>query len=570
MATRLEPLNLVDYTGGLNLRANQFQLAENESPELANITIDPLGGIFSRRGWERWTTTTDVDFPVDPEDWDPRRAHLSQLADGTDLIHVAAGNTIWATDGAFEFTDAEIPCSADSHLADFATFGDTVYIACGWSLSSWSRVGVAAPAAVTSLSTGNFNNDYTTPVGGIFPRAELVEAHAGYAFVAYTGEAGVAHPNRIRWSHPTSQGDWAELDFLDINIGGSHITALMSYEDHLLIFKPDSVWALYGYNSDSWQLVQKSSTIGARGPQGVTRNEQVVFFYSASDIGGIYYYSGERPEEISMQLRRAFTSLIQPELVWVGWAARKLWVTVPWNYDGPTVDNASVFVFDPTVGEGAWTYYTSGVGALGPLVAGSNIDSQARPLGVLRDTTHPCIVALESRPEAADDLLTGTAVLGASVGGGSTVAIVTDDGDMILADGTSGTVPFETYYRTPWLTAGWPTRKKSWRRPDFVCRRTDTDHRLHVQSFRDYEEVNVRRQSIVEVLGSGGAGTVWGDFDWGDGSEWGTGAVAGATIRRGGSFGMCRALQLRISSLTPGARWGIDAIVTKYVMRRFR
>lgn len=570
MPTRLEPLNLVDFTGGLNVRSNQFQLAENESPELANVTIDPLGGVYTRKGWERWTTVTDVDFPVDPDDWDPRRAYLTQLADGTDLIFVAAGDTIWTTDGGAEFVDAAIPCVASTHLADFATFGDDTYIACGWTNDTWRRRGVADPVDVDAYSTGNFNNDYLNPIHDVFPRAELVEAHAGYAFVAYTGEAGTPYPNRIRWSHPTSQDDWAENDFLDIGIGGSHITALMSYEDHLLIFKDDSVWALYGYNSESWQLVQKSSTIGAKGPQGVTRNEQAVFFYSASDIGGVYAYVGERPQEISLQLRQAFTSLIQPELVWVGWAARKLWVTVPWTYDGPTADNASVLVYDPAVGEGAWTYYTSGVGSLGPLVGGSNIDSQTRPLGVLRDTNRPCVVALESRL-SADDVIAGEAVLGASLSGEvwDIPMIVTDGGDAILASGTSGTVPFETYYRTPWLTAGWPTRKKSWRRPDFVCRRTDADHRLQVQSFRDYEEIATRRRSIVEILTAGG-GTVWGAFDWNDGSEWGRGATAGATIRRSGSFGMCRALQLRISSITPGARWGIDAIIAKYVMRRFR
>jgi hypothetical protein len=564
----LEPLNLVDFTGGVNLRANSFQLAENESPELANIDIDPLGGIYTRKGWERWNV---ADLDVDAETWDPRRAYLAQLADGTDLIYVAANDTVFISDGTGDdLEDAEIPCAASTHLADFATFGDTTYIACGWTLDSHERVGTAVPASVVALSTGNFNNDYLTPVHGVFPRAELVEAHAGYAFVAYTGEAGTAYPNRIRWSHPTSQDDWAEADFLDIGIGGSRITALQSYEDHLLIFKADSVWALYGYNSESWQLVQKSSTIGAQGPQGVTRSEDAVFFYSASDHGGIYLYSGERPVEISTQLRRAFENIIAPELIWVGWLSRKLWVTIPWTYDGPTDDNAATFVLDPSVGDGAWTYYTSDAGSLGPLIGGSNVDSQRRPMGVLRATEHPCIVRLDALNLAAD-LVAPVALLGstASPDPWSWPIILTDTGEAIEASGMLGYQPFRTLYRTPWLTAGWPTRKKSWRRPDFVCRRTEADCRLQVQSFRDYEDINARRQSLVEIP-TAGSGTVWGEFDWGDGSVWGAGAVGGATIRRGSSFGMCRALQLRISSLTPGARWGIDAIVAKIVMRRFR
>jgi hypothetical protein len=38
---------------------------------------------------------------------------------------------------------------------------------------------------------------------------------------------------------------------------------------------------------------------------------------------------------------------------------------------------------------------------------------------------------------------------------------------------------------------------------------------------------------------------------------------------RGGSLGLCKSLQVRIVGITPGARWGIDAIVMKLVMRRF-
>ena len=68
MVNRLEPLNLVDFTGGLNLRSNTFQLQPNESPEMINISIDPLGGIYSRRGWERWNGPDIVD--LDTRGWE--------------------------------------------------------------------------------------------------------------------------------------------------------------------------------------------------------------------------------------------------------------------------------------------------------------------------------------------------------------------------------------------------------------------------------------------------------------------------------------------------------------------
>jgi hypothetical protein len=144
-------------------------------------------------------------------------------------------------------------------------------------------------------------------------------------------------------------------------------------------------------------------------------------------------------------------------------------------------------------------------------------------------------------------------------------------------------------YRTPWITNDWPTRKKSFRRPNFICRITGHDHDLQVRSYRDYEELSARRQHTLTVPAGrinavppevpGQVAAVWNAFNWNDGTRWNeTGAAPvitslakqGASIRRGSSYGLCKALQLRVQGMTPGARWGVDAIILKVVMRRFR
>ena len=323
----------------------------------------------------------------------------------------------------------------------------------------------------------------------------------------------------------------------------------------------------------------------ALSPQAITRSESVVFFASAADRGGIYAYGGERPTEISEQLRYVFQNLITPELIWAGWLDRKLLVTLPWTYeDGPTSDSAALFVFDPSVGErGAWAYHTSTQGSLGPLVAGSNTDSAGRPMAVLRNTEHPCVVKLNAIEQAAD-LISKVAVLGGT--GPDSYILTGDDAESaeIVMSGMPGYAEYPTYYKTPWIHAGWPTRKKSWRRPDFVCRDTGSDYELQVRSYRDYEESQPKRQYNVQVLG-GSATTRWGDGStWTKGTLadnktpdpnyagpiWGAGDKTGGMIRRGSSFGMCRAIQLRIEGGTAKARWGLDAVILKLVLRRFR
>ena len=573
MANRLEPVELRDFTGGLDLNVNQFQLAPNASPEMENIEMSRYGGIYTRKGWTRWNEEDIVD--PDLVTWDPRRAILMQLSDGTDLIYLANDHDLYSLTftGDYE-TLPGVVCDATPHMADFAVFGDDVYIACGREQPMARRSGITPATLLTAAAAGTWNDDYLTPTHGVAPQAELCESHSGYLFVANIEEDGVDHPNRIRWSHPTSPDDWAETDFLDIAIGGNRITALMSYEDHLLIFKPDSIWALYGYDLDSWQLVEKSSTIGTPSPQCVTRSETAVFFYSGSDRGGVYAYGGERAVEIGTQIRRALSEIIVQDKIWVGWMGRKLWVTVPWDLDiGLTEEVASAFIFDPGVGEGAWTCYTSAQGQLGPLIAGSNIDSQIVPLGVLRNPELPVIVRFDHLNLAADRLW-NMAVWGIiNIAGEEGYLLTSGADEEIIFSGQEGDEAFDARYRTPWVTADWPTRKKSWRRADYICRISERGYDLAVESFRDYEERNVSRRHTVTVPAAG-SGAVWGEFDWGDGTLWGEGGLKrGGIIRRGSSHGMCRALQLRLTGVPitgVHSAWGIDAVVLKVVLRRFR
>ena len=128
---------------------------------------------------------------------------------------------------------------------------------------------------------------------------------------------------------------------------------------------------------------------------------------------------------------------------------------------------------------------------------------------------------------------------------------------------------FETWYQTGWIDAGGPTHKKSWRRPDYIFREYGADYRMIIDAFTDHDEGSPKRVHLITVPGSGG-GALWGDFEWGDGTVWGS-APDGSVIVRGKSFGLAKTLQLKIHGPTASpARWGLGAIVLKYVPRRFR
>ena len=52
---------LESFSGGLNLRSDQFNLAQNESPDLLNVDVDPRGGVRLRKGCLLYTSPSPRD-----------------------------------------------------------------------------------------------------------------------------------------------------------------------------------------------------------------------------------------------------------------------------------------------------------------------------------------------------------------------------------------------------------------------------------------------------------------------------------------------------------------------------
>lgn len=567
--TRLQEINLNDFTGGFNAWRNQFNLAPNESPDMLNMDIDPRGGFYTRKGWTRWNADDALGTLAD---WAPRNTFTHSLSTGSYVVYVANDAQIEnaGSNGVFSTLQRSGPTTvvagADPHLADFAAWGDYLFIACGQANPTQRRNGTGTPTSIND-AVGNYNDDYTTPdaIGsGAFPRCDFVETHSGYVFAAYIKEnpdpssptTPAVQPNRIRWSHPSQPENWATLDYIDINAGGGKITGLRSFQDHLLIFKTDSVWALYGYDSDSWQLVRVSATAGAPSTTAITSSESAVYFYSTSTNGGIYAYTGGSPTLISEPLRTIHDQITPTgyEDIWLGWIGKRLWCSLPWLADGWTAGSQTVFVFDPLVGNGAWVVYQPAAGNVTCIVEGSDIYTQY-PLVALVVDDAACLMQVDYADDANDRIV-----------------------EALTAE------PFDAFYVTGWQHAGWPERRKSWRRPRFIMERVSEAVEVDLNTYFDYNEAAAMRSHTIRVNADGTA--FWrlngssdsGGFDWGDGTLWGASGPEGSTIERAAQasatlsgLGVNRAIQMRFSTNSNylGKAWGINAMTLKYILRRF-
>jgi len=537
MANSVQPLNLMDFRGGLNLRSSDFALGENEASDILNMEVDPRAGLASRKGWQRWNSST-----VTADTWNPRNAVVHERSNGVDVVMVSNAERVhWSTDGAFqELTigaGADMACTASPHLADYAPWGNDVYIARGKGqlASSWDSS--SANAVELSDCSTVFGDDYLSPVGSSFPKCEHATEHAGRMWVAHTTETTDGDcPFRVRWSYPNDPESWLEDDYIDIKAGGGPITAIIPHDDHLLVFKKTAVFALFGYGQEDLQRVDVDLTVGTLSPQTVAVADGAVFFVSFPK-GVFSITGGGHPQEVSMALRPLFGSddfnASALDNMWLGWLGRRLWWSVPYKEDELVSDAASIFVLDPSMN--AWTKFRSASGeGLGPFAAGAYGQGSVDLYGFCR--CGPNVVRVDIG-DAGNDNLSGTPI------------------------------GFPTSYTTGWLHAGWPDLKKRWRRPTFIARKQSGSYSLTCSVFANYETQDVKRQFTVLINALTGVAL------YGDGSEYDDGTryaieVSGSTLKKASSLGTMAATQLKIDG-TAGEPWGLDGIVFKYRARRF-
>ena len=225
------------FTGGLNLRSDQFNLAENESPDLLNVLVDPRGGIRQRDGVDRRNTTA-----------------LSADIQGIWALHTDAG-----TNQVMVNYSTKVAHSATANFTDLTgitarTDGSRVYgvtmnnVAYGVSYDKVCFRWDGTTAADLGVTFGS---------GGNMPQAQYIAAWNNFAWVANTYESATNHKYRLRWSNINDPETWTANDYVDIDKGdhGDYITGLCPMGDRLLVFKSNSVHAIFGWDSDSFQVV---------------------------------------------------------------------------------------------------------------------------------------------------------------------------------------------------------------------------------------------------------------------------------------------------------------------------
>ena len=537
-----------DFTGGLNLRADVFNIARNESPNLLNVDIDPRGGVQCRQGSVQLNNVAIGG--VTAGSFTPNRMFHWRKTN-QQLMLAANDKVFYATDD--NFTDTTIVTTND-YGAEFAEWiGDSplLYVACGEGTQGNKWDGLSKTTLVAS-GAGAWQDDLLNPSGNHMPKAEHVAAHIDRLWVANLQEGVTTYPDRVRWSHPLFPESWREQDYVDIVGGGEGITAIVPFAEHLLVFKPRAVFAIYGYNEQTFQVVPVTQEMGAFSSQCVASSEQAVFFFSWPD--GLFMYDGSSIKDLFVSLR----PMIQQgeinksalETVSVAWAGRRCYLSLPVGitpdffedyddtsgdgvtfgdvdvkYDGfvrPITATAS-FVWDPTIGKsGSWTRYRTADGYGLPCATDYVMPATGVTNVVFAHPYEPQVNQFDS-------------------------SIRTDTIDGVESN-------FDSLYVMSWQDAKQPQRRKWWRAPEFVLNHVHEGYTIDVDVFQDWSTFTYNRTFPV-TLGTHSHESADDVDSWI--------SNYGSDVVRGDSLGRCRSIQLRFKG-RGGHDWGVNGVVFRY------
>ncbi len=519
---------LANFAGGLNFRTDQFNLQPNESPDLLNVDVDPRGGVKLRNG------VTAINASALAAEVEGLASFFTDggtsqiIANHGTAVARSTGSNFTAITGQTARTNGSRMYGMTMNNVFYGVSGDKVSFK--WDGSSASDLGTTLDG-----SAGNF------PVG------QYVTFWNNFAWVGKTYEGSTYYNSRLRWSNANQPEKWTNTDYVDIDVGerGDIITALVPLADRLLIFKNNSVHAMYGFDSDSFQLTALSRDVGSIALSSPVSTPYGVFFWH--DRAGVYLYDGQNFTNVFEKLRPAIDNgrisfTTPPQLAWY---ENRLYLSLDmleYYKAGTQVTKRHVMIFDPTMQ--SWTL--------------TDIDAT---------TMHV------HAPPGGEPTLLGACQTTANVGR----VIKLEQSNPTDSYNASATTRVDSHFTTPWMSGKNPVIKKRWGRPQVVIDAAST-LTMQVEVYTDYDKASSRKTVDINVAGRESS-SVWDTATWANDDEsgdsnkgiWGAESANKITdVVRVQSLGNAKSVALKINGPTESSSWEINGIMFTYKPRRLR
>jgi hypothetical protein len=518
MAASYETHYWNQFNGGLNLTTQTQSLAGNESPDALNMDFGLRGGFTLRGGFQTQVNNSALT--------DARFICYGPLSTDRVLMQGQTGQLI-SWNGSITVTGNDLTDN-DAERVVGAVFNSYAYMVNG--RLAGNLVSRSWNGTTFRTLTNTFNDDYLAPAAqgaGSMPLARVVAQHQGFLWVGDTTETGVRFPGRIRFSHEQNPENFATLDWIGVGDPGEPVTDLVPFGSMLLVFKRDSVWAVYGYDRDTWVLERVAESAGTAYQGAVAVNSGVAYWFSTD--GQLMAYNG-----------RGITYLSEPLRWWsdtgkikhggahrLMWADGRLWMALEAGASETPVTRY-LFLWDASVK--AFTRYS------------------------------PQVTDLMFWPRTGAD--------------GDMLFITTTAGNLYRYDRTYvndidnvTAARIDGYYRTAWFSAGETATLKRFKRPR-VTAASKSATTVKVDVFHDFNDLVPARTQTFEITVPAGT-SLWNGTTW-NGGLWSEEADEYYEFARLGASGSARAVSYKFSSSNNPGRWWIDSITIPFRRKRVK
>lgn len=227
------------FNGGLNTVDPPSEIADNELTMCDNFFIGDHGQLIKRGGFIKGTTLTSFSSPY--------TIYGLNYTQGNAIVGAQGSlNSLYKVDYPAVSTPVAITSLPGGEVPFWMLWiKGTMYF--GF-ISTPGVRSMAGSATVMGANIANSTGGYTA----VFHKSRI-----------FTTDFG--NPGRLSFSDPNAPASWQVTNTIDVGVDEKeHITALVTLGDLLLIFKWNSIWALYvqGTSPADWVLRRISNKLG--------------------------------------------------------------------------------------------------------------------------------------------------------------------------------------------------------------------------------------------------------------------------------------------------------------------